>query len=69
MAGPKKNILVVNVLFWVVAALLHPMANLLPTGTGEPPKIFGVLIPILFMLLAFGSTAMIASALGQQKDQ
>jgi len=69
MPGPKKNILVVNVLFWVVAALIHPVANLLPTGSGEPPKIFGVLIPIFFMLLALGSTAMMASALGQQKDQ
>ena len=27
MAASKKNVLVVNVLFWVVAALLHPLAT------------------------------------------
>ena len=30
MTPPNKNVLVVNVLFWVVAALLHPIASLLP---------------------------------------
>lgn len=69
MAVPKKDVLVVNVLFWVVAALLHPLASLVPTGSGEPPKVFSLLIPIVFLLLAFGSTAMMARALGQQKDQ
>ena len=69
MSASKKNVLVVNVLFWVVAALLHPLASLLPTGSGETPKVFSLLIPILFVLLAFGSTAMVARALGQQKDQ
>ena len=69
MATSNKNVLVVNVLFWVVAAMLHPLARLVPTGTGEPPKVFSLLIPIFFILLAFGSTAMFAKALGQQKDQ
>ena len=69
MSAPHKNVLVVNVLFWVVAALLHPLASLLPTGSGETPKVYSLLIPILFLLLAFGSTVMIARALGQQKDQ
>jgi len=69
MSSRKKNLLIVNVLFWVVAALLHPLASLLPTGSGETPKIFSVLIPILFMILAFGSTYMMARALGQPKDE
>ena len=68
MESPKKNVLVVNVLFWVVAALLHPLASLVPTGTGETPKIFGVLIPILFLLLCMGSTTMIARAMGARAD-
>ena len=63
MSASKKNVLVVNVLFWVVAALLHPLANLFPTGSGEAPKVFSLLIPILFLLLASGSTAMVARAL------
>ena len=69
MSAPHKNVLVVNVLFWVVAALLHPLASLLPTGSGETPKVYSLLIPILFLLLAFGSTVMIARALGQQQDR
>jgi hypothetical protein len=67
MPAPKRNVLIVNVLFWLVAASLRPIANLLPTASGEPPKIFEVLIPILFLLLALGSTAMIARALGEQR--
>ena len=70
MAPSTRSVLVVNVLFWVVGAMLHPLASLMPTGSsGEPPKVFSLLIPIVFLLLAFGSTAMIARALGQQKDQ
>jgi len=68
-ATSKKSVLIVNVLFWVVAAMLHPLAGLVPTGTGEPPKVFSLLIPIFFMFLALGSTAMMAKALGQQEDR
>lgn len=69
MVPSKKTLLVVNVLYWVVGALLYPLANLLPTGSGETPKIFSLLIPIMFVGLAFGSTAMMARALGQQKAE
>ena len=69
MAASTKNLLVVNVLYWVVGALLHPLASLVPTGSGETPKIFSVLIPIFFLMLAFGSTYMMARAVGQQKEQ
>lgn len=69
MAASTKNLLVVNVLYWVVAALLHPVASLFPAESGEPPKFFSLLIPMVFAGLACGSTVMIARALGQQKDQ
>jgi hypothetical protein len=69
MAKSKKKVLAVNVLYWVVAALLHPLANFLPTGTGEVPKVFSLLIPLVFLGLAFGSTTMMSLALDQQKDQ
>lgn len=65
MSASNKKVLVVNVLFWIVAALLHPLASLLPTGSGEAPKVYSLLIPILFLLLAFGSTAMMARALAE----
>jgi len=67
MAASHKNLLIVNVLFWVVGALLHPLTSLLPTGSGETPKIFSVLIPIFFSILAFGSTYMMAHAADQPK--
>ena len=65
MSASKKKVLVVNVLFWIVAALLHPLADLLPTGSGETPKVYSLLIPILFLLLAFGSNVMVARALAE----
>ena len=65
MPTSKKKVLEVNVLYWVVAALLHPLASLWPTGSGETPKFFSLLIPIVFLLLAFGSTAMVARALAE----
>ena len=65
MSASKKNVLVVNVLYWVVAALLHPLASLLATGSDETPKVFSLLIPILFLGLALGSTAMVARALAE----
>lgn len=67
MSKSGKNVLVVNVMYWIVAASIHPVASLLTAKSGEPPKIFGVLIPIMFLGLAFGSTVMIARAMGQQK--
>ena len=71
MGSSKKSFLVVNVLFWVVAALLHPLASLLPAGSGETPKTFALLIPLAFIGLAFGSTnltwcAMASQVAGQQ---
>ena len=68
MAAPNRNVLVVNVLYWVVAALLHPLASLVPTGSGDSPKVLSLLIPMIFMLLAFGSTAIMARALRRQKE-
>lgn len=65
MSASKKKVLGVNVLFWMVAALLHPLASLLPTGSGETPKVYSLLIPMLFLLLAFGSTTMMARALAE----
>ena len=65
MPTSKKKVLLVNVLYWVVAALLHPPASLLPTGSGDTPKFFSLLIPIVFLLLAVFSTAMVARALAE----
>ena len=66
MGSSKRSFLVVNVLFWVVAALLHPLANLLPTGSGETPKLFSLLIPLAFIGLAYGSTTLMWRAMASQ---
>jgi len=67
MGSSKRSFLVVNVLFWAVAALLHPLANLLPTGSGETPKIFSLLIPLAFIGLAYGSTHLMWRAMASQR--
>ena len=69
MAKSQKNVLTVNVLFWVVAAMLHPLASLLPTGSGEMPKVLSLLIPLAFLGLAFGSTTMMSLDLDQQQGK
>ena len=66
MGSSKKSVLVVNVLFWVVAALLHPLAGLLPKANGEPSKIFELLIPMGFIGLAYGSTYLMWRAMASQ---
>lgn len=66
MVAANKSYLVVNVLYWVVAALLQPLASLLPAGSGEPPKVLTLLIPLAFVGLAFGSTVLMARAVASQ---
>jgi len=62
-----NKIVLVNLAFWLVAMLLHPVIRMLPTGSGSPPKIFEFLIPVLFIMLAGGSTYLLRSAIGKLK--
>lgn len=64
-----KKLVIVNLAFWFVAALLHQMVRLFPTGSGSPPKIFEVLIPMFFILLAGGSTYLLKAAIGKPRDE
>lgn len=64
-----KKIILVNLAFWFVAMLLHPLIQMLPTGSGSPPKIFGFLIPVFFIMLAGGSTYLLKAAIGTPKDE
>jgi hypothetical protein len=63
-----KKTITVNLVFWIVAMLLHPLAGMLPTGSGSPPKIYELLLPIIFILLAGGSTYLLKTAIGEPKD-
>ena len=63
-----NKIVLVNLMFWFVAMLLHPLIQMLPTESGGPPKIFELLIPLIFIMLAGGSTYLLKSATGKSKD-
>ena len=65
----KKNVLIANFALWVVAALLHPVSELIPTGSGEPPRFFSLLFPIIFIMFAFASTTMISGAITESKTK
>ena len=62
------KIVIVNLAFWFVAMLLHPLIRMLPTASGSPPKIFEFLIPVFFIMLAGCSTYLLKSAIGKTKE-
>ena len=64
----KKKLIATNAALWIVAILLHPIIQLLPTGSGSPPKIFEVLVPIFVLMLAGGSTYLLSAGIGEAKD-
>ncbi len=68
MASTKRRVLVVNVLYWIVAGLVHPVAGLLTSSSGDTPKFFSLLIPLMFVGLAFGSTWMVSRALSERES-
>ncbi len=67
-SSEAKKIIAVNIAFWMVAMLVHPVIRMLPTGSGSPPKIFELLVPLLFIMLAGGSTYLLKAAIGKTKD-
>ena len=40
----KKKLITINLAVWGIAILTHPLTQMLPTGSGSPPKIFSLLI-------------------------
>lgn len=58
-----NKLVLVNLALWGFALVLRPLIQLLPTGSGQPPKIFELLVPLLFILLAGGSTYLLKSAI------
>ncbi len=65
----KKKLIAVNLAVWIVAMLTHPLAQMLPTGSGSPPKIFSFLIPLFFMMLAGVSTYLLSAGIGKPEDE
>jgi hypothetical protein len=58
----------VNLAFWGVAMLVNPVIRLLPTSSGEPAKIFELLVPLFLMMLAGGSTYLMKAAIGKTTE-
>ncbi|WP_050028165.1 hypothetical protein [Verrucomicrobium sp. BvORR034] len=67
-AQTRRNILLLNLAFWVVAIAFPYVIRLLPTGSGHPPKIYEVLVPIIQIMLAVGATYHVANALRKPKQ-
>lgn len=65
----KKKLIMVNLAVWIVATLTHPIAQMLPTGSGSPPKIYSLLIPIFFMMLAGLSTYLLSTGIGKTQGE
>jgi hypothetical protein len=64
----KNKLLAVNATLWIVAMLLHPLAQVLPTGSSNPPKIFELLIPMAFLMLTGASMYLLNAAIGEPKN-
>jgi hypothetical protein len=65
----KRKLITINLAVWAVAILTHPLAHLLPTGSGSPAKIFSLLIPIFFLMLAGVSTYLLSAGIGKPQDE
>jgi hypothetical protein len=61
--GVSKSIWVRNFGFWIAAAVLYPIAHWIPTASGQPPRIFDVLIPIFVLGLGLASNATLSANL------
>lgn len=64
-----KTVKVRNFSFWIIAAVLYPIAHWIPTASGHPPRIFDVLIPVLVLGLGLASNSMLAAALKKARDE
>lgn len=58
-----KNSIIVNLCFWLASIGFPIVARSLPTGSGAPPKIYELLIPLIQILLACGSTFLLSKAI------
>ncbi|MBL9113929.1 MAG: hypothetical protein JNJ83_02910 [Verrucomicrobiaceae bacterium] len=64
----KNNAIIQNGFFWLAAIGFPIFARALPTSSGTTPKIYEVLIPLIQLMMAAGSTYVLRRALaGQDK--
>ena len=64
----KKKLIMTNLAVWIIAILAPLIVQILPTASGNPPKIFSLLIPIFLMMLAGISTYLLSAGIGKPQD-
>lgn len=57
-----KTVLVRNFGFWIAAAVLYPIAHWIPTASGQPPRIYDVLVPVFVLGLGLVSNVFLSAA-------
>jgi hypothetical protein len=57
-----KSLLVRNFVLWIAAAVAYRIAHWIPTASGQPPRIFDVLIPVVVLGLGVASNAVLGAA-------
>ena len=60
-----KKIVLVNLAYWFVAMLLHPLIQSLPTGSDSPYKTKECVIPVHFVMPACSSNYLQQVAIGK----
>jgi hypothetical protein len=64
-----KTLMLRNFSFWIIAAILYPIAHWIPTASGHPPKIYDVLIPVLVVGLGLASNSMLSAAIKKDRNK
>jgi len=60
-----KKLIALNLVVWMLAIVVPPLLRMLPTATGTPPKVYGVMLPLLSVALAGVSTYLLKAAIGK----
>ena len=63
--SPLNRLLIVNLGFWAAALAFPYFARLLPTASGSPPRIYDVLVPLIQIMFAAGSTYLLKTAIDE----
>jgi hypothetical protein len=65
----KKKLLMNNGLFWLGAIAGPPLLRLIPTSSGERPRILPFITVLMLLILAGVSTAMWNGAIVESPDE
>ncbi len=61
----RKRLADLNAALWFLAIVIPPLMRAIPTSSGEPPKIYSLLIPIFLMIFGAISTSLVLRSNGK----